>query len=541
MKKIIIFFIGICSISSILFTGCIEETIPTNTVTAEQLGSSAKATEALLWAMPAFVNKFNVLNRTTGTERHYDWGYGSIMHIRDLMTEDMPIASSAYSVHYDSWMRNRDIGEDWAVTQFIWNYYSQFIQTSNNLIVSVDPENAPEVQLGYLGVAYAFRAFQYMDFARMYEFLENDGTDPINAAGNNVRNLTVPVVRETTTEEDARNNPRLTRQAMYEFILSDLDKAEQYLETFARPAKTLPNLAVTYGLKARLYMWVGEYANAREYARRAIAMGGHSPVTKEQWLNTTSGFNTLETSSWMWGSRMSAEDDVVKTGIVNWVSWMSNEATFGYAAAGPMPEISKKVYDMIDDADFRKLSWKAPEGHPLYGKTSYIDAEWGAGLPDYASLKFRPAQGDMEEYTVAAATALPLMRIEEMYFIEAEAAAHLNAADGKNLLEDFMREYRYATYTCAANDTQGVIDEIFLQKRVELWGEGITYFDYKRLNKSVTRGYPGTNYADADRYNTTTRPAWMNFCIVRTEKNNNKALMGYENPDPSNKYDIWQE
>ena len=535
-KRIIILLIGIAVTSSVLFTGCIDETIQTNTITSDQLASSAKSTEALLWAMPAFTNKYNTLKQTTA--QAYDWGYGSIMHVRDVMTEDMTIVSSSYD-WYSHWEQNTSLGETYIYGQFIWNYYFQFIQTANNMIVTIHPESATDLQLGYLGAGYGFRALAYLDAAQMFEFLENDKTSSTNSAGNNVLNLTIPITDETTTEDQARNNPRATRQEMADFILSDLNKAEQYLQNFARPSKVLPDLASVYGLKARYYMWLADYANAQVYARKAIDTGGYTPTTKEQWLDTKSGFNTLSTPSWMWGSQMSVEDDIVKSGILNWTSWLSNETSFGYASAGPYLMIASDTYNQISDDDFRKLSWKAPEGSALYGKTPFIDADWGASLPDYASTKFRPAEGNMDDYTVGAVSAYPLMRIEEMYFIEAEAAAHQNAATGKALLESFMKTYRFSSYTCPASDIDGVVNEIFLQKRVELWGEGISFFDYKRLNKTVTRGYTGTNFSDASRFNTTTRPAWMNFCIVQTEKNNNKALVGYENPDPSGLYIPW--
>ena len=32
-----------------------------------------------------------------------------------------------------------------------------------------------------------------------------------------------------------------------------------------------------------------------------------------------------------------------------------------------------------------------------------------------------------------------------------------------------------------------------LQKRIEFWGEGIIFWDYKRLELQVVRGQPGTN------------------------------------------------
>lgn len=538
MRNISKFIVGIGCLASVSvsMTGCIDETFPTDVATDEQLTSSSKATEALLWAMPAFLNKYDVLGQDPNAPG-YDWGYGSIMHIRDVMTEDMPVVSSGYD-HYSAWEGNYYIGPLYMSTQFIWNYFWKYVQTSNNIIVALDPETADATQLGYLGVGYAFRAHAYLDMAQMFEFLENDGTDAVNPSGNNVLNLTVPIVKEDVTEESARNNPRVPRQEMFDFILSDLDNAEQYITNLDRSAKTLPDLSVVYGLKARLYMWVADYPKAQEYARKAIDTSGATPMTRDQWLSTTNGFNDISVSSWLWGSQMQSEDDVVKTGILNWTSWSSNEAVFGYAAAGPYNMINAALYNKIADTDFRKLAWKAPAGSALEGQNTYCGS-FGASLPDYASLKFRPAQGNGDVSTTGAASAYPLMRVEEMYLIEAEAAAHQNATQGRDLLNSFMQTYRDAKYNCTASSADAVVNEVVLQKRIELWGEGLTFFDVKRLDMSVTRGYSGTNFSDERRFNTNGRPAWMNICIVQTEENNNAALIGYENPDPSDVYSPW--
>lgn len=530
MKNISRLLATVCCSSILLLPGCIEETIPTNTATSEQLGSSAKATEALLWGMPAFLNKHNAMGR----DAHYDWGYGSLMHIRDVQTGDMAIAYSGYD-QYSYWERNSYMGEGYIFAQFMWTYFWKFVQTSNNLIGAVSEETASELQLGYLGVGHAFRALAYLDLARSYEFLPNDKFTT-NSAGKDITNLTVPIVTETTTEEEARNNPRVSRQQMFDFILADLDKAEQYIGKMQRPSKTLPDLVAVYGLKARLYMWVEDYANAKIYARKAIDQGGYTPVTASEWLNPTTGFNDLNCNAWIWGAKTQKEDDVVQTGIVNWTSWASNEAVYGYSAAGPMSMVSASMYDRISDDDFRKLSWKAPAGSALDGQNIYLDEWWGTQLPTYASLKFRPNEGEMEDYNVGSSSAYPLMRIEEMYFIEAEAAAHLNASEGKQLVEDFMKTYRYDSYVCNVSSTEDVVDEIVFQKRVELWGEGQAFFDIKRLNMPVIRKYENTNFREDAQFNTTSRPAWMNYCIVRGEKNNNEALVDYENPDPSDCY-----
>ncbi|NDV68244.1 RagB/SusD family nutrient uptake outer membrane protein [Dysgonomonas sp. 25] len=526
----------VCGVVSFSFTGCIDETHPTTGATQDQLASSNKATEALLWAMPAYANTIE-----TNTGSHYELGYPAMMRIRDVMTEEAVVASSGYD-KFTNWKNNQYLDDGRASTQYIWNYYWKFVLTSNNMIGAIDPTSASETQLGYLGVGHAFRAFLYLDMAQMFEFLPNDRTTSPNAAGNDILNLTVPIVTETMGEAEARNNPRVPRQQMYEFILSDLDKAEDYIQHFTpRLSKTLPDLSVIYGLKARLYMWVEDYPNAKLYARKAIDTGLYTPTTKAQWMSATNGFNDISIGSWMWGSSLQKEDLAVKRGISNWTSWASNEALYGYASAGPFYMIDARTYSRISNDDFRKLSWKAPAGSALDGQNVYIDPTWAAtNLPTYASTKFRPGAGNTKEFSVGSSCSYPLMRIEEMYFIEAEAAEHVAAGQGKALLETFMQTYRYVTYTCTAGTQDDVIQEIIFQKRIELWGEGLNFFDYKRLNLSVNRGYTGTNHSEVCRFNTTTRPAWMNFCIVLTEKNNNSALVGYENPDPSDLYVPWQ-
>ena len=532
MKKInqYILGLGLLVLSLSAFTSCEEETEPaTSYATTNQMQRSSAATEALLSAIPSS------LNTVWDRGYHYSWGYGSIMKIRDVMTADEALSERAYN-QYAQWIECSGIGRDYAVTQFIWNYFYKMVLTTNNLILAVDPGTATTQQLGYLGAAYAFRAMFYLDMARMYEFLPNEKfPDGKNSDGNVVTNLTCPIVKAGMSKEDARKNPRATREDMKKFIEGDLNNAEQNIDKLTDTRdNTLPDKACVYGLKARLYMWVEDYAKAEEYAKMAIAAAKVTPVTKADALNPTTGFNT--TAPWMWGSNQTADAATVKTAILNWTSWMSNETTFGYNGAGAVHcMIGKELYDRISDTDWRKLYWKAPASSPLAGQVPYLKASYKTALSTYASIKFRPGQGNDGEPSVAAACAYPLMRVEEMYFIEAEAAAQQNKlADAKTVLNNIMQT-RDANYNCLLTDKDAIIEEIVFQKRVELWGEGQSFFDIKRLNYSVKRGYAGTNFYELGRYNTNGRPAWMNLCIVITEENNNSAVKGYNNPDPSSR------
>lgn len=546
MKSIIKYLTGFCISTSLVLSSCIEETFPTNGATEDQIISSDQAASAMLWGMHAMLNTpvFTV------GDYHFDWGYGAMMHIRDIQTNDMPIYSSLYD-QFQAWELNLYMGEDYLYNQIVWNFYWRCVLSANKLLAAFPVDQATEIQKGYVGAAHAYRAMLYLDLARMYEYLPTDGTTMPNLAGNDVTGLTVPIVTETTTEEQAKNNPRVTREKMAEFILSDLQEAEKYIVNLTESSRILPHLDVVYGLMARYYMWLAEdangnsdieaYKNAQKYARLAIDESKLAPMTQEECLSTSKGFNNI--NCWMWGAQLVKENDLVQTGIINWTSWKSNETSFGYAGKyGAQAMIDASMYNRIDDNDFRKRLWKAPKGSPLSGKNEYVNSsymDFSSTVKEYGGLKFRPGEGNADDVNLTAATAYPLMRVEEMFFIEAEAAEHVAPGTGKALLESFMNNYRIAddvtgyTYSCTNSN---VIDEIVFQKRVELWGEGLTFFDVKRLDMSVTRDYQGTNWKAQTDFNTSRRPAWMNYCIVASEKNSNSALVGYENPDPSQAY-----
>jgi tetratricopeptide (TPR) repeat protein len=533
------FGLGFAAISLGSFTSCIDETVPANGIATEkQVGKSSTATEAMVMAMPAYCHTM------PWSDRHNNFGYGSFMHIRDLQTGDavMEFSGSGYDSWFTSWTQDKHMGQDYFYAQYQWIYHWRFMQAVNNVIAAINPEAATTEQLGWLGSAYAYRAMLYLDLARMYEFLPNEKTSSVNEDGNDIAGLTVPIVKAGMSEADARNNPRVKHEVMAKFIEEDLNEAEKYVVNLKDTrGKILPDLACAYGLKARLYMWDGQYAKAQEYARKAIDASGIKPMSKEQCLNTTTGFNV--TDPWMWGAQQTETTRTVTTGIVNWTSWVCNETEFGYAAAEPYFKVDKRFYDRISDTDFRKLEFKAPASSPLASLNAFVKANYKITLPDYASLKFRPGNGNADTYSQGAATAYPLMRVEEMYFIEAEAAAQQNPEQGKTLLETFMKTYRDPSYTYQVGTSKDeVVEEIVFQKRVELWGEGQSFFDIKRLNYSVTRGYKGTNVTDElARLNTNGRPAWMNWVISLREYESNEALVGMNNPDPSDKYTPWVE
>ena len=545
MKKIKLFTLGLAAASSLMLTGCLEETIPTSGITEAALQTSPKAGEALLNAVPAQAKSNFILGRS---DLHFDIGYPGLMHVRDVMTADMAIEVSPSG--YD-WYENYEflerLDDGYVFAQYVWNTLYRMVLVTNNSVAVFPAGTGDKTIDSYRGMSLAYRAGMYLELSQLYEWLPNDVTKEINDNGNNIAGLTVPIVTDETSQQAATENPRATHADMVKFILEDLTEAEQLLAGYRYDDVDLPNLEVVYGLKARCYMWDAsytgddsKYADAARYARMAIETGGHTPLTSEEWLSTTQGFNTAF-KSWMWGFHYMSEDAAVRSGIINWPSWMANEALYGYSNAEPFVKIGKELYDRMNNTDFRKLSYKAPQGSPLAGREPIIYQNAYSGFSDYTSFKFRPGNGDIEDSNVGNVVSVPMMRVEEMYLIEAEATAHTNPTGGKDLLETFVKTYRDSEYTCLATDIAGVVDACFQQKRIEFFGEGISFFDYKRLNKSVDRQYEGNNFKDGSRFKTEGRPGWMNFIITRQESDSNGALKGMNNPSFTDLYQSLDE
>lgn len=536
MKKSMIFrAAALLTASTLTLTGCLEEALPHGgTVTIEQVQNVSTAAENQLSGIPAYFN-----SRTFSSRYDFDFGIGTMIHIRDVMTQDVVRTDHDYA-QWSVYATPNYFEREYLLCQLPWNYQTGGVSTCNTVLRSINPNSATDIQKGYYAAACAFRAMYYIDMMGEYEWMPSDITpNGVSPEGKDIKGLTVPIITDQSDEKQARNNPRATREQMAEFILSDLKKAEEWIPFFNDNAKNMPHLDVIYGLYARLYLWLEDYPNAEKYARMAIDAPHNNVaiVNETEATNITTGFNNAAAGHWMLAAIQTKES--VLGNIRSWAAFLCNDAEWGYTQFD-MVMIDASMYNRMSDTDWRKKMYKAPAGHALAGQQLWVNPKVGAKMRTYASTKFRPGNGVGNDHTSGNVVDIPLMRIEEMYFIEAEAAAHQDKARGIQLVEKFMKENRDPNYSAA--QALNIVDEIVFQKRVELWGEGRTFFDVKRLNMPVTRGYKGTNQPAADRINTQGRPNWMSWQIVRSEEDANAGLRGYNNPESTaGKYTPWTE
>ncbi len=485
-------------------------------------------------AMTALYDAMVVVGGYSSASYHYDFGYPALMIAYESMAANVISTSGDGYSGYDwfiNFLNGRGLGYEYALTEFIWYSYQSFISLTNDIIniASASGDSSTEM-MSYVAAAKSLRAMFYLDLARLYEPLANNYTD-ISA----VEGLTVPEVSGSTT--DADSNPRLSRDDMFAKIFEDLDDVESlYLDGGVAPLSArVPNLAVVYGLKARAYLWLGgfdasNYASAAEYARMAIDTSAASIMSEAQYCDVITGFNTPNSSWMLYANQLSTG----ASNLINFVAWLSSEATYGYGyyvAKG----VSSAKYDRMSDTDFRKRLFLS--GSPSYA--DYADVtlrssdNFYTAYP-YSALKFRPSQGAINDHYVGNITSIPLMRVEEMYLIEAEAKAHSSASEGVALLTSFMAN-RDSAYSFLSSDSAEIVEEIVFQKSVEFWGEGIYLFDAKRLGLGIDLGYDGSNAVSTLQFTLDGVAPWWNLPFPNSATDANSAIVN--NPDPSKVYE----
>ena len=175
------------------------------------------------------------------------------------------------------------------------------------------------------------------------------------------------------------------------------------------------------------------------------------------------------------------------------------------------------------------LTWDAGEAGKASGQ-DIADFEYDDKLAfvPYTNVKF----GCDPIGTTDNAEDMPLMRVEEMILIQAEGYLKSgNDAKAKQILEDFVKTYRDPEYVVTFGG-RNLADEIWFQRRVELWGEGFGIHDTKRLNKPLVRflGTPeSTNASPAFRFNMAADDGWLLMRFSNSELNTNFSIVDNTN------------
>lgn len=532
------YFVALLGSAMLLTTSCSDlDTNPSGSTMSdgqlnEVLAQDQSKLKSEVSGMYANMIECEAITQWYGSARHYDFGYASTMMMMDASGQDEPSQVSGYN-WYNKPLRFVDRTANSETTYFIWNQCYKNIKAANDVLKSVDLENLSDVAKSYVGQAYAMRAFEFFTLIQLYQFSYKGHED---AAG-------VPIVTEKTAEAEA-NNPRAAVKDVYKQIMDDLNTAIDYL-TDSRSAKSEINRQVAYGLRARVNLVMQNWSDAAADAQKAAE--GYTPLSKD--AAAAPGFNDVSASNWIWGNIVDESNDIVQSGILNFPSMMCSFTGNGYSPTYACRMINSKLWKEIPSTDVRKGWWidenlNSPIVNPKYVVHQEYEDEDGnvvkflavynqtgdevADITEpYTNVKFGAYKNQYGNELNACD--IPLMRVEEMILIQAEATAMGgNVEEGKRILENFVRTYRDPSYTCNATTAEGVQDAVWFQRRVELWGEGFSFTDLLRLKKPLDR--TGANYEVSVRFKLPAESPIFLYLIPEDEENHNEALVGNNNP-----------
>jgi hypothetical protein len=529
MKKIKTYLVVL--LSACCLTGCNDllDAVPEGgIVTEDQKNDAVSANPQLLAANVAAMNANMIaLYSVFGTRAaggDFDFGYSAACLFTESNGADMTSPNTGYN-----WFSANANYADRLYTStrtiFMWNLFYKQIASANILLSSIDPETDNQGLREYMGQALAIRAFGYLNLAQLHQFTYKG----------HEQEKCVPIVTEKTTPEEAANNPRATVEDVYNLIIADLDKAVDMLRGFKRQDKGYVDQSVAFGLRARANLILNKWAEAAADADSALIISKATPYTLAQ--ASTPMFYDANDQNVLWANIITEINDIVTSGIINMPSHLCSFYTDGYIGVGTWRKINKPLYDKIDANDIRKQWWLdenqestlvKPAAYDKWRETASAESDFGV----YTNVKFGADGGAAGLSNLIPAQDWFLMRAEELIFIKAEGLAMSGkTGEAKTLLENFVNSHRMVSgkYT-APSDASGLQDAIWLQRRIELWGEGFSFFDIMRLKKPVTRVENGvTSFPIAWQFNIPAEAPILLWLVPKIEIEANAGISDEDN------------
>ncbi|MDA0178536.1 MULTISPECIES: RagB/SusD family nutrient uptake outer membrane protein [Mesoflavibacter] len=458
-KALAIAIIGLSSSCSEEFldnSGVAGESQPTASFTSAQVEQAALTNTDIPAASVNGIYAQMIQTGSGGTDlNHDDFGQKGYDIYGDMLCGDMALSVSTYG-----WYR-ADITEFQAPLDFtrgrnrmVWRYYYRIVRSANNVIESLGGNDAvPELDANKysMGQAKALRAHSYFYLTQYFqkEYVANEAILPLY------------------TEPLSENLPKSSAEEVYNLMESDLTDAISLLDGFNRTAKNqvdqnVARMILAYVLGAKGDRW----QDVADLTQDVINTTSHTMLPN---TDVTNGFADVNNNSWMWGIDLTENNGL---DLVSW--WGQVDAwSYSYAWAGDYKVIDSDLYAAIPNNDVRKAQFfnNPSNGRHLQPLFKFFASDQIGGASQTVTADY------------------VYMRVEEAFLLNAEANARIpNEAAARTSLKALLDLRVPSSAYVDALTGQALRDEIYLQTRIELWGEGKSYLAMKRNQATTVRG-----------------------------------------------------
>ncbi|RXK86903.1 RagB/SusD family nutrient uptake outer membrane protein [Filimonas effusa] len=369
-----------------------------------------------------------------------------------------------------------------ALTDPIWQNTYNAIANLNSVIENFDKADTAIFSPGNYallkGEAYALRAFLHFDLARLYA--------PSYLSAKNAP--AIPYV----TEFRPKVVPKSSVEVVMQKVLADLLKADTLLVNDPIGSSVVTAATLTdrkqkmnrYAVKAtlaRVYLWMGDKANALKYAEQVIT----ASTKTFPWITRGAVATSTEESR----DRIFSTELIFNLQVTNTAANIKSAAfqldtTAASIGGGRSTSIAIVDYTRIYDQYETNATNGGVGGNDLRWlylvrkyttSTTAVNASFYGKLYQYTSM---PSD---------AARRQPILRVSEMYYIAAECLAETNLPAAINYVNQVRINRNLASFGNAITKEQ-LDNEIYKEYRKEFPAEGQMFFYYKRLDKSAVPG-----------------------------------------------------
>ena len=370
--------------------------------------------------------------------------YGRYMLlVPDIMGEDVKQNSQANRAR--EWAEYNGTTETiHVVDEEFWGENYEIINMANQIIYAdYTPAAAAQDEYDhFIGEAYASRALAHFDLCRIF------GQHYTFTAG--ASHPGVPIVLQfDVTAKPARN----TVAEVYQQVIADFTQAIGLLNEDNGAGRF--SVEACQALLSRVYLYMEDWVNAEAMATAVINSGKYDLVDRADYL-----------TMFLPGLTEEAIFEIVNIQADRYafdhLGYMYQE--LGYGDYLP----SKDLLNLIDDADIRK-------------ETCILDADLAGIFGDHRVNKW-PSAGEIN-----GTDNIPVIRLAEVYLNRAEARAQQGDDGGAQADVDIVRQRSWPAAPAEAATGAALIDNILIERRIELCFEGHRLFDLTRYQQDLNR------------------------------------------------------
>jgi hypothetical protein len=470
--------------------GCVDDYLTTQPTDAYTPASALSSPENMLLALNGMHREMygqSSLNSTWNGGESYIMPmmeYGAGDYLRALPGTGWFKTTCQWTSHTDATSGNNE---------WVWYQYYHLIGSANKIINSAEGMVETDLLKEVLGQAYAYRAWAHHRLVCLFAKNPQYTDESVE--------LGVPVMLVTASPYEGQ--ARETVANVYAQCEADIQKAITYLaDAGERSSKTHITVRTANGIAARIALTKGDFVNAEKYANAARA--GLSLMSEEEYK---SGFNSYKNGEWIWGAEVVADQTNYYRSWFYYVGMNFN----GSFDRGTPRIINSTLFNQISATDYRRdifldkmpdttiaWDWDQEDSDPTndfdpnYPTKAEFDAavdaintKYFAGSSRFKKHPFQVAKFLNENAATIEPEDVLFMRVSEMYLAEAEALAKQGKdSEAADVLFELVSA-RDAAYVKSVNAGQDLVDEILLQRRIELFGEGHRWFDMLRNDEAV--------------------------------------------------------